>query len=338
MNNLDFNDPNLLPACSIGEALNSECHSKSYTVERSFYPFTEFSADDKFAILRRTGLAESSVINLCSHHKCMFVQYYHSNQRTCCDPFLRHRHTKKKVKGQLRPISIEMALRTSVVSLVPGRKLCCNCRASLAVPKQPPQTSSPPLLDDEYSEAYSGSSEDSEDEQSPVKKDRMDSEALLSLMSSIRERIALSESYEERISLLTLAPSHWSRQMMCERFGVTDYMARQARKLRDERGVLAKRDAKTGRQTSQDVVASVHEMYEDIEYSKMCPGVRDFVPIRNSEGEKVLHQKRLMLMNLKELYTAWKARRGDLQACGFSLFASLRPKWCVLAGASGILL
>lgn len=45
-------------------------------------------------------------------------------------------------------------------------------------------------------------------------------------------------------------------------------------------------------------------------------------------------QKRLLLMNLKELYAEFKKLNPDNKV-GFSKFASLRPKQCVLAGSSG---
>ena len=46
------------------------------------------------------------------------------------------------------------------------------------------------------------------------------------------------------------------------------------------------------------------------------------------------HQKCLVLSNLKELHVAWNESHPDKKV-GFSKFAALRPRWCVLAGASG---
>ena len=45
-------------------------------------------------------------------------------------------------------------------------------------------------------------------------------------------------------------------------------------------------------------------------------------------------QKRLILGNLREIYQLFKERFPS-QSVGFSKFAKLRPKHCVLAGASG---
>ncbi|GBM26788.1 hypothetical protein AVEN_34768-1, partial [Araneus ventricosus] len=53
-----------------------------------------------------------------------------------------------------------------------------------------------------------------------------------------------------------------------------------------------------------------------------------------SIGKKVYERKRLILCNLSELYSSFKLEYPNLKI-GLSKFCSLRPKWCVLAGASG---
>lgn len=52
------------------------------------------------------------------------------------------------------------------------------------------------------------------------------------------------------------------------------------------------------------------------------------------EDKRVHIQKRLILSNLKETYREFKDRF-PCENVGFSKFAELRPKHCVLAGASG---
>ncbi|XP_044591487.1 uncharacterized protein LOC123269717 [Cotesia glomerata] len=64
------------------------------------------------------------------------------------------------------------------------------------------------------------------------------------------------------------------------------------------------------------------------------PGMKDFVSIRNDDGNQVPVQKRLVLSNLKELYQCFREINAA-EKIRFSRFASLRPKHCVLAGASG---
>ena len=63
------------------------------------------------------------------------------------------------------------------------------------------------------------------------------------------------------------------------------------------------------------------------------PGRKDFVSVKQSEGR--LHvQKRLILCTLRELYQVFEDQY-PTEKIGFTKFAELRPKHCVLAGASG---
>ena len=63
------------------------------------------------------------------------------------------------------------------------------------------------------------------------------------------------------------------------------------------------------------------------------PGKKDFVTLRK-DGKRYQIQKRLILSNLKEAYYNFKDKHQDLKI-GFSKFAELQLKHCVLAGASG---
>lgn len=64
------------------------------------------------------------------------------------------------------------------------------------------------------------------------------------------------------------------------------------------------------------------------------PGMKDCVSDVNCRGEKIKVQKRLVLSNLKELHEFYRTRYPN-NPIGFSSFASLRPKYCVLAGGTG---
>lgn len=65
----------------------------------------------------------------------------------------------------------------------------------------------------------------------------------------------------------------------------------------------------------------------------MMPGKKDFVSVKQAQG-RVQIQKRLILCNLKELYQQFKDEYPN-EGIGFSKFAELRPKHCVLAGGRG---
>ena len=62
--------------------------------------------------------------------------------------------------------------------------------------------------------------------------------------------------------------------------------------------------------------------------------MKDIIVIRNEHGKKEKIQKRLLLLNLTELYQLFKEEHPDAEV-GFTKFSLLRPKNCVLAGSSG---
>ena len=63
------------------------------------------------------------------------------------------------------------------------------------------------------------------------------------------------------------------------------------------------------------------------------PGKKDFVSVID-QGERKHLQKQLVLCNLKEAHQRFKEQNPDTKV-GFSKFADLRPKQCVLAGGAG---
>ena len=135
---------------------------------------------------------------------------------------------------------------------------------------------------------------------------------------------------KQKIQILTIAPSSWSIEKTKNEFNVSAYMVRQARKLVKEKGILELPGPKKGKGLSEEIKRCVADFYCDDEYSRLMPGKKDCVSI----ARNVHKQKRLLLCDLKELYTAFK-KTFPLLKVGFSKFCSLRPKWCVLVGCSG---
>ena len=88
------------------------------------------------------------------------------------------------------------------------------------------------------------------------------------------------------------------------------------------------------RKLTEELKADVAAFYESDEVSRMCPGTKDTVRVRLPSGKKGKMQKRLVLANLKELYSSFKETHPNSKV-GFSTFASLRPPYCVLAGSPG---
>lgn len=85
---------------------------------------------------------------------------------------------------------------------------------------------------------------------------------------------------------------------------------------------------------SEDLKIKISNFYVDDDVSINMPGKKDFVSVKNEDGSRTQVQKRLILSNLKELFQRFREEY-PAEKIGFSKFASLRPRHCVLAGASG---
>ena len=149
------------------------------------------------------------------------------------------------------------------------------------------------------------------------------------LTEQIKEKLATA-SFQQKVQLLTLAPESWTIKYAAEYFQVSEYLVKRAQELKKQKGILAMPDKKKGKVMSGDIINQVAAFFEDDEYSLIMPGKKDFLSISRDTHK----QKRLLLCNLKELYTAFKSLH-PYTRISFSKFCSLRPKWCVTVGSSG---
>lgn len=115
--------------------------------------------------------------------------------------------------------------------------------------------------------------------------------------------------------------------------GASEHMIRVSKKLVAEKGILSTPNVKCGHRLPSSTETLIKDFYMNDEYSRQMPGKKDFVSIRTPSG-RVQEQKRLILNNLKELHALFKEENCGVKV-SFSKFAMLRPKNCVLAGASG---
>ena len=110
-------------------------------------------------------------------------------------------------------------------------------------------------------------------------------------------------------------------------------MARQTRRLVEEKGIMTSPNPRQGRTLPAEVAEKKVYFFCRDEISRLMPGKKDYVTIREG-GEKKQVQKRFILCSLKEAYSVFKKAGANLKI-GFSKSAALRPKNCVLPGAPG---
>ncbi|KZC08957.1 hypothetical protein WN55_11420 [Dufourea novaeangliae] len=120
---------------------------------------------------------------------------------------------------------------------------------------------------------------------------------------------------------------------MMQTVGCTKHMATAAKELHSEKGILSYPDKKKGAPLSDSTISMVQLFYSSDEVSRVKPGKKDFISVKR-DGLKMHIQKRLVLNNLNELYLFFKQQNPSLKI-GFSKFAQLRPKECVLVRHSG---
>ena len=146
------------------------------------------------------------------------------------------------------------------------------------------------------------------------------------LVNCMKEKMKLSNR-NEKLQILRLIPKSWSIRKAAEEFGVSKSTIQKAKLLRDTKGIMTLPEFYSHSKISEELINSITSFYCDDEYSRQLPGKKDYVSI----GKNQHMSKRLLLCNLKELYSCFKLNYPD-EKVSFFKFASLRPKWCIIAG------
>lgn len=139
---------------------------------------------------------------------------------------------------------------------------------------------------------------------------------------------------EDKIKIISLLPNSWSRAKVSDEFNVSERLVKLTRQLVKEQGILPVLQKKSASNLiDENTIKNVIRFYEDDNNSRLMPGKKDCVSVKEN-GSKVQKQKRLILCNLNELFTEFKKENPDIKI-GRSKFCELRPRWCIVAGASG---
>lgn len=99
-----------------------------------------------------------------------------------------------------------------------------------------------------------------------------DSNEYEELITKLKEKCEISNK-EEKIKILSLLPSSWSRNKISKEFKVSERLVKLARDLVKKQGILpelAKRNS--GKVLSLDTIREVTEFYLCEENSRICPG------------------------------------------------------------------
>jgi hypothetical protein len=157
----------------------------------------------------------------------------------------------------------------------------------------------------------------------------------LEMINQLKEKFKNENTKRsEQIQILTILPKSWSIRKMASEFNTTRHTASIAKKIVEEKGVLSNPNPKGGKIITQETVNVIKAFYLSEDISRTMPGKKDYCSIIDNERGRIHLQKHLLLCNLKEAYHIFK-ERNPLVKVGFSKFADLHPKQCVIAGATG---
>lgn len=150
------------------------------------------------------------------------------------------------------------------------------------------------------------------------------------IVSQLKHKFATTLDKHTKVQILSILPTTWSARRISKEFHTSRHMAVLTKKLVAEKGILCEPNKRAAtNHITEEVKNRVVKFYLTDNISQPCAGKRDFVTI-NENNEKVRKQRRLVLMNLEEAYALFKQQNIG-QKIGFSTFAALRPKECLLA-------
>lgn len=235
----------------------------------------------------------------------------------CCNPFGKSGHKGKDLRR------VSKAFLSKYPDVSEKALLCTNCRKESYV------SSSNISIDEETSRQRDV------DEPQPVKKMCLSREDKLEkLMDGLKEKFfSLPENDPLRVSILTILPDCWTLREIIEEFNVSMRIAKKARDLRHESGILATPDPKKGKTLPDSTVSKVLKYYDSDTNSRVMPNKKDVLKIKEN-GKIITVPKRLLLFDVKILFRNFKEEH-PRELISFSKFAELRPSWCVLAGERG---
>ena len=100
------------------------------------------------------------------------------------------------------------------------------------------------------------------------------------LVELIKKKLGITEDRGEIIQLLTISPYDLSISKVAEVFNISEYTARQAHKLRLQKGIFLMSEWKQRVGISQETKQIVLVFYESEEITRLLPGKKDYFSIR----------------------------------------------------------
>ncbi|CAF2145756.1 unnamed protein product, partial [Rotaria magnacalcarata] len=183
--------------------------------------------------------------------------------------------------------------------------------------------------------AYSNAvaNDTSEDDDHDKREKKLSTKFAENIIKVLKDKYKSTQSNSEKIRILTMFVSEWSTRKIMREFNCSHRLVSQAKNILETKGVLLTPNPRKGKSLPVEVKDIVKDFYYSDTISRAMPGKKDFLSVMVNQEKKHV-QKRLVLSNLKEVFQLFTEKYPNTRI-GFSKFAELRPKECVLAGSSG---
>ena len=100
------------------------------------------------------------------------------------------------------------------------------------------------------------------------------------MIKQLKEKFQVTKKRSEQVQVLTVLPKSWSVKKIQQEFGVSEYLARQSKKLVEERGILSLPGPLHGPSLPSETVNTVCTFYESDDISRVMSGKKDFVSVK----------------------------------------------------------
>lgn len=114
-----------------------------------------------------------------------------------------------------------------------------------------------------------------------------DSKWLIEIISQIKERLSLCETFDQKCYVLSVLPRSWTIQQIINHVGVTRALAEATKKLVTEKGVLQMPPPRVrSSPIDSNALKTMNEFYNSDEISRLMPGMKDCITIKADDEKK----------------------------------------------------
>ena len=96
-------------------------------------------------------------------------------------------------------------------------------------------------------------------------------------LNELKEKCDSATTFIEKIKYLTAVPASWSLNKTRDFFGVSTYLVKKAKKVKDQFGLFGEPVPKQGHGLSEDEKNEILSIYSSDKFSRIMPGRKDFV-------------------------------------------------------------